>query len=178
MPPDIQAMVDAVNAERLILAEVLLPEINDMPEYNQYLRVEDMNIALSQKYLKLRPVRILIHKTSKKELAINLPVPNWEKFAIDLTFLIDSQTGQRILVPAVYSDWVTPEPMEENPNPEPVLEVVKTVDEPVLVPTLQYLLLIMRNKKLLETIEVFTHQFIEDEQKVNPDVFKILPKKP
>ena len=72
---------------------------------------------------------------------------------------------------------MTPEPTEENPNPEPILTVIKTKDEPVLVPTLQYLLFIIRNKKLLEAIELFTIQFIEDEQRVNPDIFKTLPKK-
>lgn len=177
LPPHIQAMVDAVNAEKLILAEVLLPQIDDMPEYDQYFRVEDMNIALSGKYLKLIPTRVLVHKVSKYELNLNLPVPNWEKLAIDITALIDDETGNRILVPATYSEYITPEPTEENPNPEPVLTVIETKDEPVLVPTLQYLLFIIKNKKLLEAIELFTIQFIEDEQLVNPDVFKTLPKK-
>ena len=68
LPADIQAIVDSIKEEKLILAEVLLPEIEGRPDYDQYLRVEDMNMALSVCYLKLIPKRILIHKVTKEEL--------------------------------------------------------------------------------------------------------------
>lgn len=71
----------------------------------------------------------------------------------------------------------TNNPADASPNPEPILTVIETKEEPVLVPTLQYLLFIIKNKKLLEAIELFTIQFVADEQLINPDIFKTLPKK-
>ena len=152
-----------------------LPDIIDLPEYNQFLRVQDINIALSQQHLKIIPYRVLVHKVTGQQLKIDLSVPDWTKSASDLTSIIDPETGNRVLVPTHYKEWITPEPTEENPNPEPILTIVETKDEPVLVPTLKYLITIVENKKFMEAMELFTAQFIADEQAVNPDVFTKLP---
>lgn len=175
LPPELDGLVSYIEEKEEILAQVLLPEIEDLPDYEQYLRVQDINIALSQKHLKIIPYRVLIHKVTQKELKLNLPVPDWTKSASDLTSLIDPETGDRILVPTQYSEYVTPEPTQENPNPEPVLTVIETKNEPYLVPILKYLITIVENKKFLEAMELFTKQFIADEQAVNPDVFTKLP---
>ena len=174
LPQELEALVSYIEEKEEILAQVELPEIEDLPDYKQYLRVQDINIALSQKHLKIIPYRVLVHKTTGKELRLNLPVPDWTKTASDLTSLID-EDGNRILVPATYSDWVTPELTEENPNPEPVLTVIETKDEPYQVNTLKYLITVVENKKFLEAMELFTAQFIADEMAVNPDIFTKLP---
>ncbi len=174
LPPELQGLVEYINEKEEILAQVELPEIEDLPDYHQYLRVQDINIALSQKHLKIIPYRVLVHKVSGQELKLNLPVPDWTKSASDLTSIID-ENGDRVMIPAVYKDWVTPEPTEEDPEPQPVLTVIETKNEPVLVPTLKYLITIVENKKFLEAMELFTAQFVADEQAVNPDVFTKLP---
>lgn len=176
LPPELQGLVEYINEKEEILAEVDLPEIEGMPDYDQFLRVQDINIALSQKHLKIIPYRVLVHKVSKTELKLNLPVPDWTKSASDFTYIID-ENGDRVMIPAVYKDWVTTNATEENPNPEPELRIIETKDEPVLVPTLKYLITIVENKKFLEAMELFTKQFIADEQLVNPEVFTKLPKK-
>lgn len=170
LPPELQGLVEYINEKEEVLAQVELPEIEDLPDYHQYLRVQDINIALSQKHLKIIPYRVLVHKTSGQELRLNLPVPDWTKTASDLTSIID-ENGDRVMIPAVYKDWVTPNATEESPNPEPELQIIETKDEPVLVPTLKYLITIVENKKFLEAMELFTAQFVADEQAVNPNVF-------
>ncbi len=175
LTPQLEGLVSYIMEKEEILAQVQLPEIEDLPDYEQFLRVQDINIALSQQHLKIIPYRVLVHKVTGKELKLHLPVPDWTKTASDLTSVIDPDTGERILVPYEYSDYVTPEATEDNPNPEPVLTVIETKEKPYLVPTLKYLITIVENKKFLEAMELFTAQFIADEQAVNPDVFTKLP---
>ena len=173
IPVQLQNKVTYINSKELILAQILLPQIADLPDYDQYMRVQDINIALSQGHLKVIPCRVLVHKTNGSELKLNLPVPDWTKSATDVTSILDDN-GQRIMIPATYSQYVTPEPTEEVPEPEPVLEVVETKDEPVLVNTLKYLITVIENKKFIEAMEMFTQQFVDDEILLNPNAFKTL----
>lgn len=173
IPALLQGLVTYIESKELILAQVLLPEITDLPDYDQFLRVQDINIALSQGHLKIIPYRVLIHKTNGSELKLNLHVPDWTKSASDVTSILD-EDGNRIMIPATYSQYVTPEPTEEVPEPEPVLEVVETKDEPVLVNTLKYLITVIENKKFIEAMEMFTQQFVDDEILLNPNAFKTL----
>ena len=46
-----QQQIDLISSQKLILAEVQLDEITDMPNYRQVLRVRDVNIALSAGHL-------------------------------------------------------------------------------------------------------------------------------
>ena len=73
---------------------------------------------------------------------------------IDGIQIIDYSKGKNIHIRFNYLS----EPTEENPNPEPVLTVIKTKDEPVLVPTLQYLLFIIRNKTDLTRILILERE--------------------
>lgn len=173
LPAQLQGLVNYIESKELILAQVLLPEINDLPEYDQYLRVQDINIALSQGHLKIIPYRVLIHKTNGVELKLNLPVPEWTKTAADLTSILDKK-GQKIMLPATYSDYMTADSTDEVPNPEPVLTVIETKDEPVLVNTLKYLITVIESKKFIEVMELFTQQFVDDERFKNPNAFKTL----
>lgn len=173
IPVQLQNKVTYINSKELILAQILLPQIADLPDYDQYMRVQDINIALSQGHLKVIPCRVLVHKTNGSELKLNLPVPDWTKSATDVTSILDDN-GQRIMIPATYSQCVTPEPTEEVPEPEPVLKVVETKDEPVLVNMLKYLITVIENKKFIEAMEMFTQQFVDDEILLNPNAFKTL----
>ena len=175
IPEQLQNLVTYIESKDLILAQVQLPEITELPEYNQFMRVQDINIALSQGHLKIIPCRVLVHKTNGTELKLNLHVPDWEKSANDLTSVLD-EDGNRIMIPATYSDYVTPEPTEEVPEPEAVLQVIETKNEPVLVHTLKYLITVIENKKFKEAMELFTQQFVDDEILLNPNAFKELPK--
>ena len=173
IPLQLQGLVTYIASKELILAQVLLPQITDLPEYHQYMRVQDINIALSQGHLKIIPCRVLVHKTNGTELKLNLPVPDWEKSATDLTSILDDD-GNRIMIPTTYRDYITPEPTDEVPEPEPVLTVIETKDEPVLVHTLKYLITVIENKKFIEAMELFTQQFVDDEILLNPNAFKTL----
>ena len=173
LPIQLQGLVTNIESKELILAQVQLPEITDLPEYDQFMRVQDINIALSQSHLKIIPYRVLIHKTNGSEVKLNLSVPDWTKSAADVTSILDD-AGQRIMIPAIYSEYVIPEPTEENPEPEPVHTVVETKNEPVLVNTLQYLITVIENKKFIDAMVLFTQQFVDDEIALNANAFKTL----
>lgn len=173
IPAELQNLVTLINSKQLILAKVLLPEITELPEYDQYMVVQDINIALSQGHLKIIPCRVLVHKTNGTELKLNLPVPDWTKSQTDVSSMLDDE-GKRIMIPATYSQYVTPEPTEEVPEPEPALEVVETKDEPVLVNTLKYLITVIEDKNFIEAMKMFTQQFVDDEILLNPNAFKTL----
>lgn len=170
---ELEGLVSYINEKEEILAQVALPQIEDLPEYDQFLRVQDINIALSQKHLKIIPYRVLTHKITGKELRLNLPVPEWTKSASDVTSILDNE-GQRIMIPVTYSEYITPEPTGDVPEPEPVLTLIETKDEPVLVNTLKYLITVIENKKFIEAMELFTQQFVDDEILLNPNAFKTL----
>ncbi len=157
IPSPIQSIIDQIEQQKLILAEIPLPDIPAMPEYNQVLRVQDNNIALSISYLKINPKRILIHKETGEELDLNLPVPLWEKNAHDMAAIVD-EAGERILVETTYSDYVVID--EETGEPE--LQVIETKQEPVLVHVLQYLMLMISQYKYKEVFAMFTQQYIAD----------------
>ena len=173
LPMELEGLVSYINEKEEILAQVALPQIEDLPEYDQFLRVQDINIALSQKHLKIIPYRVLTHKITGKELRLNLPVPEWTKSASDVTSILDNE-GQRIMIPVTYSEYITPEPTGDVPEPEPVLTLIETKDEPVLVNTLKYLITVIENKKFIEAMELFTQQFVDDEILLNPNAFKTL----
>ena len=78
------------------------------------------------------------------------------------------------MLPATYSDYMTADSTDEVPNPEPVLTVIETKDEPVLVNTLKYLITVIESKKFIEVMELFTQQFVDDERFKNPNAFKTL----
>lgn len=159
IPPELQQQINYINSQVLILAEVQLDEIIDMPNYNQVLRVKDNNIALSHEYLKICPKRILIHKTTNEELDLNLPVPNWERTGSDVAAIVDGN-GQRILVETDYFD-------DEN-------VLIETKQEAVLVPILKYLMLMIKVKKYAEIFALFTDQYVNDTKEIDPDYFKRL----
>ncbi len=152
----LQAQIDLINSQNLILAEVELDEITAMPDYRQVLRVQDNNIALSIGYLKVLPKRILIHKTTGEEIDLKLPVPDWEKTAADEMALVD-ENGERILVETNYFD-------DED-------ELVETTQEVVLVPTLKYLNLMIKVKKYAEIFQLFTEQYVNDIKALDADYF-------
>lgn len=162
-------MIDLIESQELILAEVQLDEITAMPEYNQVLRVRDNNIALSVGYLKIIPKRILVHKTTGEEIDLNLPVPNWEKKDTDEAALLD-ETGERILIPTNYYDDVVVD--EETGETEE--QLVETKNEVVLVPILKYLMMMVKEKKYYEIFQLFTNQYVDDIKAEDADYFKRL----
>lgn len=157
IPEQLQQLVNIINAQDYILAQVDLPDVIAMPDYRQVLRVQDNNIALSCEYLKISPKRILIHRTTGEELDLNLPVPLWEKTGEDVASLVD-ETGERILVPTNYYDDVVVN--EESGETE--LRIIKTINEPLTVPVLKYLMFIISQKKYKEVFQLFTQQYIAD----------------
>ena len=158
IPAEIQQQIDYINLQKLILAEVPLDEVTDMPNYNQVLRVADCNMALSCGHLKMIPKRILIHKETGDELDLNLPIPNWEKSISDLAALVNPENGERFLVETNYYDD------EEN--------IIETTHEPVLVPILKYLKLMIQMKKFHEIFAMFTAQYVSDQKEIDIDYFK------
>ena len=56
IPAEVQGLVDTILSQDLILADIELDTIViDNIEHKQYLRVKDVNIALSVEYLKVCP---------------------------------------------------------------------------------------------------------------------------
>lgn len=169
--PQIQDLINLVDSQKLILAEVDLPDLTDMPDYRQVLRVEDNIIALSQGYLKIMPNRVLIHKSTGQEIAnLNLQVPNWERRSSDMAAIVNEITGERLLFETYYYE-MQPDPE----NPEVQIEVlVETKLEPYLVPVLQYLKLMISAKPYSSVFETFILQYIADVESQVPGFFTML----
>ncbi|GEM_PF-2508743 len=179
IPAPVQQLIEQIEQQDLILAEVSLPEIPAMPDYDQILRVQDNNIALSIGYLKINPKRILVHKTTGEELDLNLPVPLWEKNEHDVAALVDEQ-GERILVDTNYYDNVETAAGyydEETQEYIPAVyeeQLIETKQEPVLVHVLKYLMLIISQKKYKEVFAMFTQQYIADTLAEDPTYYSRL----
>lgn len=180
IPAQVQGLIDVINSQDLVLAEVPLDTlIIDGVEHEQILRVKDVNIALSVEYLKVNPKRILINKVTGKEIDLNLPVPDWTKTGADMMALVD-ENGERMLFETKYYDdvliqegWYDEDTQQDIP---PVYEeqLIETKQEIVLVPTLKFLMLMVGSKVFKVIFEMFTHQYVNDIKAENPDFFKNL----
>lgn len=171
IPTPTQNLINLIEGQNLILAEVQLDGITNMPDYDQFLRVEDNIIALSQGYLKVIPKRILKHKITGEIIDnLNLPVPNWERRLHDMAALVDEETGERLMFETNYYQQI-PDPENE----EGTIEVlVETKLEPYLVPVLQYLKLMITAKPYSEVFETFVNQYVADIEAVVPGFFSML----
>lgn len=177
LPPEIQGLINLIESQKLILAEVELDDITEMPDYRQVLRVEDNIIALSQGYLKVAPKRVLIHKTNNTEItSLNLPVPNWERRVSDMAALVNEETGERLLFETNYYETQNnPDYDPEDPeSPETIEVLVNTEMEPYHVPVLQYLKLMISVKPYSEVFETFVNQYVTDVEAQVPGYFSML----
>ena len=164
IPPQLQQIFDYIKSKKGILAEVPLPEITEMPNYNQFLRVKDNNIALSNHYLKIMPKRILVHKVTGEDLDLNLPVFEWLLTENSFSSWVDSATGERMLFDVVEVD--------EEENETPVLdEEGNQVKEPYKIKSLQYLEFLVENLKYKEILALFTKQYKDDIEITDPTFF-------
>lgn len=180
IPVQVQGLIDAILSQDLILAEVELDTIFiDNVEYKQYLRVKDINIALSAEYLKVCPKRILINQVTGEEKDLNLSVPDWTKTGQDMMALVD-ENGERMLFETKYYDNVMvqegyyDEELQEEIPPVYEEQLIETKQEVKLVPTLKFLMLMVGSKVFKTIFEMFTHQYINDIKEENPNYFKEL----
>lgn len=154
----------------VILAEIPLPEIEDMPNYNQVLRVKDINVATSVNFVCLTPKRILIHKTTGEEIDLNLFVPKWEITGSSVSSHVnengerefyemewfDDETGEVVTTETVIGIGEDGEAFSEEKD----LGVLE--DEVFLMPSIPYLMFFTQQTKLPLLIQMFSSQFISD----------------
>ena len=180
IPAQVQGLIDTILNQDLILAEVELDTvIIDGVEHKQYLRVKDINIALSVEYLKVCPKRILINQITGEEKDLNLSVPEWTKTGQDMMALVD-ENGERMFFETKYYDDVLvqegwyDEELEQNIPPVYEEQLVETKQEVKLVPTLKFLMLMVGSKVFKTIFEMFTQQYVNDIKAENPNYFKEL----
>lgn len=180
IPTQEQGLVDDILSQDLILAEVELDTVFiDNVEHKQYLRVKDINIALSVEYLKVCPKRILINQITGEEKDLNLSVPDWTKTGQDMMALVD-ENGERMHFETKYYDNVLvqegyyDEELEQNIPPVYEEQLIETKQEVKLVPTLKTLMFIIGTKAFKTVFEMFTLQYVNDIKVGNPNFFKEL----
>lgn len=180
IPAQVQGLVDTILSQDLILAEVELDTIFiDGVEHKQYLRVKDINIALSAEYLKVCPKRILINQITGEEKDLNLSVPEWTKTGQDMMALVD-EDGERMYFETNYYDNVMvqeggyDEDTQQDIPPVYEEQLIETKQEVKLVPTLKTLMFIIGTKAFKTVFEMFTLQYVNDIKVGNPDFFKEL----
>lgn len=159
----------------VILAEIPLPDILKMPDYRQVLRVRDINVAICANFVGLTPKRILIDKESGEEVDMNLPVPKWEITGSNFSSIVNPQGVREMHEMEWYDDEldevVTTKPvvtgLDENGDPiyeEQELEPL--IDESFLLPSIPYLMFMVKQVKLPVLIEMFSHQFVADNTEI------------
>ena len=180
IPAQEQGLIDAILSQDLILADIELDTIViDNVEHKQFLRVKDINIALSVEYLKVCPKRILINQVTGEEKDLNLSVPDWTKTGQDMMALVD-ENGERMFFETKYYDDVLvqdgyyDEELEQNIPPVYEEQLIETKQEVKLVPTLKFLMLMVGSKVFKTIFEMFTIQYINDIKEENPNYFKEL----
>ena len=180
IPAQEQGLIDAILSQDLILADIELDTIViDNVEHKQYLRVKDINIALSVEYLKVCPKRILINQVTGEEKDLNLSVPDWTKTGQDMMALVD-ENGERMFFETKYYDDVLvqegyyDEELEQEIPPVYEEQLIETKQEVKLVPTLKFLMLMVGSKAFKTIFEMFTHQYVNDIKEENPNFFKEL----
>lgn len=180
IPAEVQGLVDTILSQDLILADIELDTIViDNVEHKQFLRVKDINIALSVEYLKVCPKRILINQVTGEEKDLNLSVPEWTKTGQDMMALVD-EDGERMYFDTNYYDDVLiqegyyDEELEQDIPPVYEEQLIETKQEVKLVPTLKTLMFIIGTKAFKTVFEMFTLQYVSDIKVGNPNFFKEL----
>lgn len=180
IPAQEQGLIDAILSQDLILADIELDTIViDNVEHKQFLRVKDINIALSVEYLKVCPKRILINQVTGEEKDLNLSVPEWTKTGQDMMALVD-ENGERMFFETKYYDNVLiqegyyDEELEQDIPPVYEEQLIETKQEVKLVPTLKTLMFIIGTKAFKSVFEMFTLQYVSDIKVGNPNFFKEL----
>jgi hypothetical protein len=149
-----EGLKNLIESQEVVLAELPLPEITDMPNYNQVLRIKDVNVATSVDFVKLTPKRILIHKITGKELKLDLFVPDWTITKNNVSSYIN-ENGERVMFEMEYYD----DELEEVVTPEDLPELEPEV---FLLPTIPYLMFFTKAVVLPDLIQLFSAQFIQD----------------
>lgn len=167
----VQGLKQMLETLPVILAEIPLPEIPAMPNYNQVLRVRDINVAICADYVGLTPRRILIDKESGEEIDLNLFVPKWEITNSSVSSHVNAQGEREYYEMEWYDDEVKQvvtthmvvvgqdeegnDIVEEQPLDE-------LVDEVFLMPSIPYLMFFTQQIKLPLLIQMFSAQFVTD----------------
>ena len=173
LPKRIQDLVSKIENQELILAQIKITELDGFSQFEQYLRVQDVNIVLSQNHIKFTPFRVLVNKENQQETILNLPLPEFAKSANDFSFLLNKD-GEKEFFETEYRDFVTSEPSEEEPEPEPVLEVMKVESENLEIPSIKYFVNLLDTDKFKIAVEKFIKEFVDKFESQNPNIFKTL----
>lgn len=147
-----------IEALPVVLAEIPLPEIAEMPFHHQVLQVKDVNVAITSNYINITPKRILVHKDTGQESDLNLFVPAWTIEKENKSSHID-ENGQRMMFQMEHFDSETGEAVtvDEFGNQLPALS-----PEPFLMPTIPYLMFFVKQIPLPDLIATFSAQFVQD----------------
>ena len=165
-----EALKMQLNNESIIVAEILLPELEERTGFDQYLRVRDMNIAPSANYLKITPKRILKNKTNGKEIETNLFVPTWEFTASTVTPHFNNE-GDRETYEMEWFDDETGESVttkteiqlnEENEEIGVQVPLPELEDEFYYMPSIAYLMNASKSEFLPVLIKKHLQKFVDD----------------
>jgi len=157
IPQALQEQINAIEATELIVAEVKLNDItiNDIV-YEQYIRIKDTIINLSDFQFLPKPKRILINTETQEEKDFSITLPSWNIEKYSVSAMIDNN-GQRILVDTEY----------RNDNDE----LIEVKQEPIHVNSLQYLTHLSKLLPLPTLYGKFLQQYVDDELEKDANVF-------
>lgn len=157
IPQALQDQINAIEATDLIVAEVKLNDItiNDVV-YEQYIRIKDTIINLSDFQFLPKPKRILINTETEEEKDFSITLPSWNIEKYSVSAMIDNN-GHRILVDTEYRD--------DND------ELIETKQEPIHVNSLKYLTYLSKLLPLPTLYGKFLQQYIDDELEKDANFF-------
>ena len=142
IPEPIQDILDDINDTPLYLAELSMPKHPKLPQFDRFIRVNDIDAKSKNEFIYFSYEQILRDEDTNEIVNISLPTPEWVIYK-DTWSSLRNETNQTIQLEFV--------------NPENSVGL----DPLVKVPSYKYMLWLMKNDKagLLELITSYLDTF-------------------
>lgn len=144
IPPQVQAVLNQIEAIPLHLAELKMPDHPKLPQFDRYIQVIGLDANSENQFIHFKFKQVLKDKETGEVSRIPLPTPEWAVYA-DTWSYFRTQTGEVLELPL----------QEEHATEEATTGKVR-------VPSYKYMLWLMANNqaRFLDLIQAYANDFV------------------